>query len=121
MIGENPSFARITKPAMWDQLADVPTEIRTTMASAFNGWEKQDLSVESVVDAMIQSPDVTRATVRTLQASANRVRIPDLVRIVKTAHPRLSWRSTFRAVALFCGLHHKNVQKIYYGIYWSDK
>jgi hypothetical protein len=91
------------------------------MSTAFLVWEKQDLGIEAMLDGMIQTPAVTRATVQTLQASANVVRLPDLVRRVKAAHrfhpgtqKRFSLTDAFCAVGLFCGLHAKNVQKLYY-------
>lgn len=98
----------------WEYLPDVPAEIRATMAAAFVAWEKQDLGVEAMVEGMIQCPAVTRATVQTLQSTANAVRVPELVRVVKRNHPGLSWRDAFKAAGLFCGLHHKHVQKLFY-------
>jgi len=98
----------------WEHVMDVPVDVRRTMANAFVPWEKQDLGIEAMVDGMLQAPYVTRATIQTLQETANSIRVPELCRMVKKAHPGLSWRDAFKAVALFCGLHHKHVQKLYY-------
>jgi hypothetical protein len=98
----------------WAHLSQVPEGIRTTMIAAFAPWDRQDLGIDGMVDAMLQCPAVTQATGRALRSSANAVRVPALVRIVAGAHPELSKRDAFQAVALFCGLYTRHVQRLYY-------
>ena len=98
----------------WEHLAQVPEDIRQTMSKAFVLWEKQDTSIEGVVDGMIQAPHVTLMTCRALRSAANAFRIPNLCTTVKTAHPELSWRDVFKAVGLFTGIHDHHVQRLYY-------
>jgi len=98
----------------WTCLAEIPAEIRQTMAVTFIAWEKQDLGIESVLDLMIQNPRITHQVCQTVQTSFNAVRVPELCRVVHTAHSQQSWRDVFCAVALFTGMHCKHVQRLYY-------
>ena len=104
------------RPAVitWHHLTEVPDDVRATMARAFAQWSRQDLGVEHLVDALLQDPKVTRQVVAWFGSSANARRVPDLCRAVKAAHPDISWRLTFRAVALFCGLYPRHVQRLFY-------
>ena len=98
----------------WEHLTQVPEDVRLTMSTAFLTWEKQDLGNKAVVDGMIRAPHVTQRVCETLRSSANSIRVPELCRMVKAAHPSRSWRDVFQAVALFVGIHHKNIQKLFY-------
>ncbi len=98
----------------WTHLTEVPDPIRATMAKTFMPWEKADLGVDSMVNGIYQDPTVTELTGRALRASANRTRVPLLVKAVTAAHPTLSRRSVFCAVSLFLGLHEKHVQDLVY-------
>jgi len=95
-------------------LTEVPDDVRNTMSLAFISWEKQDLGIETVIDAMTHSQYVTQQTCKTLRSTANSIRVPALCRIVKAAHPARSMRTIFEDVALFLGLYEKSVQRLYY-------
>lgn len=97
----------------WEHLSEVPDEVRATMARAFTPWDKQDLGVESHLEALY-SQGATEVTCRTLRSAANRSRVPVLVATVAKGHPELSRRAVFCAVGLFLGLSEKHVQDLVY-------
>ena len=98
----------------WEHLSEVPPEVITTMKKVSAQWEKQDLGIEAVVDMAIQAPNVTKMVGRIVRYSANSVRIPALVQVLIMAHPNLSKRNVFIAIAIFTGLHRKHVQRLHY-------
>ena len=98
----------------WVHLTQIPEPIRETMTRAFVPWDRQDLGIEAMVDGMLQAPAVTAATTRAMRASANAIRVPQLVRIVAEAHPDLSIRDVFTAAGLYLGLYPRSVARLYY-------
>jgi hypothetical protein len=98
----------------WECLNDVPEDVKSTMTAAFIPWEKQDLVIENMIDVVLNQAKATELGCRCLRSSANAIRIPELCRIVCSAHSGLSKRNVFKAIGLFTGIHYKNVQKYYY-------
>lgn len=98
----------------WMHLTEVPDEVRTTMSTTFLIWEKADLTIESVIDQMIKTPEITDSACRALRSAANKTRVPALCQVLNASHPELSKRQVFMAVGLFLGLHQKHVQDLVY-------
>ena len=98
----------------WVHLCQLPEEVRQTMSQAFTRWAEQDLGIEVALDLMLRDRMASHVLRQALQRATNATRIPELCRVVKAAHPGLSWRSVFTAVGLFSGLHLKHVQRLYY-------
>ena len=99
----------------WEHLNQIPEPVRLTMSTAFATWERQDLGIETMVDLVLRDQAALNNARSALQHVSNRVRIPELCRVVHTAHPEWSWRDTFQAVALFTGLHSRHVARLFYG------
>jgi hypothetical protein len=100
--------------ARWEHLTEVPEPLKTTMSTEFIRWEKQDLGIETIIEGMFNAGCVTKAVCRTVNSATNPIRLPELCRIVKAAHPTESIRNIFIAIALFTGLSESYVRDLYY-------
>lgn len=108
----------------WVHISQVPEGVKVTMQGEFIQFEKQDLGIETVIDGMFQTKNVTQSVCDTLRSATNSIRVPILCRAVYAAHGakdaknpvngELSWRDTFHAVGLFCGLNKRHIARLYY-------
>jgi len=96
----------------WVHISDVPEPIRASMSSIFSPWSRVDLFIESTV--ALSNPDQSEKIASTVQSSLNPVRIPQFVDSLRQAHPALTRRDAFRAIAIFMGVGESHIRHHYY-------
>ena len=103
----------LTHPRMWIHVSQLPESIQISLKIAYEPYFRESERLENVIGLISADSVMAQALQKVIREQQARACVPAL--FTALGEMRISARKRFRAIGLFLGLHHRHVQRLFYG------